>query len=116
MPSKPNRLCGCGHQVPPGVHCPCERRKATERKARFDKKRPNSTARGYNHRWAKERSAYLAINSTCVMCSAPATVVDHITPHKGDDHLFWDQSNWQPLCSHHHNSTKQRLERSNKER
>lgn len=27
-----------------------------------------------------------------------ATVVDHIIPHKGDQYLFWDRSNWQPLC------------------
>ena len=28
----------------------------------------------------------------------PATVVDHIVPHRGDPQLFWDESNWQPLC------------------
>ena len=27
-----------------------------------------------------------------------ATVVDHIIPHKGDQKLFWDTRNWQPLC------------------
>ena len=27
-----------------------------------------------------------------------ATVVDHIVPHRGDQKLFWDRSNWQPLC------------------
>lgn len=27
-----------------------------------------------------------------------ATVVDHIVPHRGDQKLFWDESNWQPLC------------------
>ena len=27
-----------------------------------------------------------------------AREVDHIEPHKGDDTLFWDQDNWQPLC------------------
>lgn len=32
-----------------------------------------------------------------------ATVVDHIKPHRGDQKLFWDRSNWQPLCEHHHN-------------
>lgn len=32
-----------------------------------------------------------------------ATVVDHIIPHRGDQKLFWDRSNWQPLCEHHHN-------------
>lgn len=28
----------------------------------------------------------------------PASVVDHITPHKGDASLMWGQSNWQALC------------------
>jgi 5-methylcytosine-specific restriction endonuclease McrA len=37
--------------------------------------------------------------------------VDHIIPHRGDDRLFWDRSNWQALCAHHHNSNKQRLDR-----
>ncbi|MGM9590559.1 MAG: HNH endonuclease signature motif containing protein, partial [Faecousia sp.] len=33
----------------------------------------------------------------------PATVVDHIIPHRGDRKLFWDESNWQPLCKDCHN-------------
>lgn len=50
------------------------------------------------------------------MCQAqgkltPATVVDHIKPHKGDSALFWDTGNWQGLCTHHHNSTKQAIEK-----
>lgn len=35
--------------------------------------------------------------------SNSVTVVDHIVPHRGDQKLFWDRSNWQPLCEHHHN-------------
>ena len=31
-----------------------------------------------------------------------ATVVDHITPHRGDKKLFWDEDNWQPLCKRCH--------------
>jgi len=27
-----------------------------------------------------------------------ATIVDHIKPHRGDMVMFWDSSNWQPLC------------------
>ena len=27
-----------------------------------------------------------------------ATVVDHITPHQGNQNLFWDTNNWQALC------------------
>ena len=32
----------------------------------------------------------------------PATVVDHIKPHRGDAKLFWDETNWQPLCKSCH--------------
>lgn len=42
----------------------------------------------------------------------PATVVDHIKPHRGDPVLFWADDNRQGLCLHHHNSTKQRQERA----
>lgn len=31
-----------------------------------------------------------------------ATVVDHITPHRGDWQLFIDPANHQSLCKHHH--------------
>jgi 5-methylcytosine-specific restriction protein A len=27
-----------------------------------------------------------------------ATDVDHIIPHRGNQKLMWDQSNWQALC------------------
>ena len=37
-------------------------------------------------------------------------VVDHITPHRGDQRLFWDRANWQPLCHDHHDIVKQRQE------
>lgn len=40
----------------------------------------------------------------------PATVVDHVIPHRGDRKLFWDSSNWQPLCVECHNRDKQREE------
>jgi 5-methylcytosine-specific restriction protein A len=34
----------------------------------------------------------------------PAAVVDHITPHGGDEALFWDRDNWQPLCKPCHDA------------
>lgn len=73
--------------------------------------------RGYDHRWRKERDAYLRLNPYCVMCEEfdqvyrPANVVDHKIPHRGDMKLFWDKGNWQSLCTNHHNSHKQRIER-----
>ncbi|WP_323784771.1 HNH endonuclease signature motif containing protein [Thalassovita sp.] len=46
------------------------------------------------------------------MCGASATVVDHIKAHRGDERLFWDRTNWQPLCAPCHNRHKQRQERA----
>lgn len=68
-------------------------------------------------RWINERAWFLRNNPLCVFCkhdgiATGADVVDHITPHKGNLDLFWDQKNWQPLCNHHHNSTKQAMERN----
>jgi 5-methylcytosine-specific restriction enzyme A len=77
--------------------------------------RENAYKRGYNKRWQKARLLYLKQNPLCVMCNqqgltTSATVIDHITPHKGDNALFWDINNWQPLCKQHHDSAKKRME------
>lgn len=69
--------------------------------------RESAAQRGYGSRWQKARLNYLMLNPLCVECSAEgrvvsAKVVDHIIPHKGDQALFWDQANWQPLCKSHH--------------
>ena len=71
--------------------------------------------RGYGHQWRKARASFLRRHPLCVMCQAEgltvaATVVDHINPHRGDQRLFWDSSNWQPLCTTHHSRDKQREE------
>ncbi|TKI02774.1 HNH endonuclease [Martelella alba] len=91
----------------------------------------NKEPRVYGSRWEKARISYLRSHPLCVMCqqqgrAVPATVVDHIKPHRlkdaiasGDKQmisiaqkLFWDQDNWQSLCKQHHDSTKQRMEKS----
>lgn len=43
----------------------------------------------------------------CVYCDAagvvqPATLIDHVQPHRGDDDLFWSRHNLQPLCDSCH--------------
>lgn len=73
----------------------------------------------YDYRWQKARLRFLRVNPLCVMCAKRgitrlATVVDHVIPHKGDEQLFWDETNWQALCATHHNADKQRLEKSGK--
>ena len=50
---------------------------------------------------------YLLSHPFCIRCLQQgryekATVVDHITPHKGNQQLFWDRNNWQPLCKQCH--------------
>ncbi|BFM78631.1 HNH endonuclease [Acinetobacter baumannii] len=75
----------------------------------------SSTERGYGYRWQKARERFLRSNPLCVYCEAKglvvvATVVDHIIPHRGDQEIFWDEMNWQALCSKCHSSTKQKEE------
>jgi 5-methylcytosine-specific restriction endonuclease McrA len=112
MPIRAPRICGlCGGVHADGERCPKTVERDRERKARFDDKRPCARARGYTRTWEAERRAFLKLNPTCCRCGEPASVVDHIKPHKGDDRLFWDRTNWQPLCRHCHNSAKQAQEK-----
>lgn len=65
--------------------------------------------------WKKLRLQFLAENPLCVYCDAKgvvkgAEVVDHIKPHKGDQRLFWAESNWQALCFKCHDNDKRREE------
>lgn len=70
----------------------------------------------YGRRWRSARLHHLNANPLCIMCliddnrPTPATVVDHIVPHRGDVGLFWDRANWQSLCKRHHDSDKQLFE------
>lgn len=68
-------------------------------------------------RWQKLRLAQLRHEPTCRLCKqkhppriTPATVADHITPHRGDHTLFW-YGELQSLCDDCHNTTKQTIEK-----
>lgn len=68
-------------------------------------------------RWKRLRKAQLQETPFCAYClqlgvRIPATVCDHITPHRGDPALFFSNRNLQSLCKTCHDSAKQRLERS----
>jgi len=65
--------------------------------------KPSARARGYTTAWEGEAKRYLAAHPTCARCPAPSQVVDHVRPHRGNRELFWDRSNWQPLCRSCHN-------------
>jgi 5-methylcytosine-specific restriction protein A len=99
---------------------PAHQRTDAQRKREADRRRYDVAWRKWygTARWAAIREAQLAAYPLCVMCIADevveeATVCDHVTPHRGDEDLFWSGP-FQSLCAHHHNSAKQREERANK--
>jgi 5-methylcytosine-specific restriction protein A len=66
-------------------------------------------------RWLRLRRHQLLIEPTCRFCRAqgkvvPATVADHVVPHKGDANAFWTGV-LQSLCEGCHNRAKQQQER-----
>lgn len=70
--------------------------------------------------WKKLRAQHLLLEPLCALCKmdgivTPATVCDHITPHKGNIEAFW-AGPFQSLCASHHSSDKQRIENGNKPR
>lgn len=87
---------------------PPTHRPSGARTRQLDTARPSSRQRGYTTRWDKARLAYLKAHPLCMRCLqagdyTAAEVVDHVVPHRGDQGLFWDVSNWQSLCTLCHN-------------
>lgn len=104
MPHRPKTPCahpGCPRLVPYG-------KKYCEEHAKLHRHdRKTFAERGYDSRWKKARAWFLRRHPWCARCKekgilTPATVVDHIIPHRGNPELFWDVSNWQPLCKKCH--------------
>lgn len=93
-----NRITACGCSVPKGQRCKHEQARANERQRVNDVQRGSAASRGYTSKWATESKAYLATHPVCVSCGKPSQCVDHKVAHKGDQRLFWQRSNWQPMC------------------
>ena len=104
MPKAPKRPCrhpGCPNLCDKGVYC------SQHMVFSSDRMRGGADARGYNAEWRIARKAFLQKHPLCAECGkagklTPATVVDHIIPHRGNKRLFWDEHNWQPLCKDCH--------------
>lgn len=101
-PLRPCSYPGCSALVESGR---CEKHRATDKQKmrEYNRKRYAEYQHMYGARWKKARKVFLAEHPLCAECErqgkiVPATVVDHIVPHKGDYDLFWDQDNWQPMC------------------
>ena len=110
----------------PTPHCPNLQPCATHPRIPFTNAQRTGAALYSTVRWKQERVAYLAEHPVCeegaktyggpsltadggmpwtlTPCGAPATVVDHRTPHRGNEALFWEPANRQALCAHHHNA------------
>ena len=130
MPYKPKKPCRGRFNTCPNTveanekYCPSCKPKETMR----DNQRKREQYRIYNKtnrdpnvrkwlaskRYKDARKYFLEQNPLCAECikdkgeyrpgrAVPATVLDHIQPHKGDYSLFWDTSNWQGLCHACHN-------------
>lgn len=112
MPARPKTICrhpGCGKLIDAPGYCEPHTKAAEKRKEEADKRRGSSHARGYDWKWRKAREAFLREHPLCREHErrgqvAAATVVDHIVPHKGNQTLFWDRRNWQPLCATCHSA------------
>ena len=79
--------------------------------------RPKGSRLYDDPRWRKRRKGYLQRNPLCALCLemdrlTPATIVDHVEPHRGDPVKFWDERNWQSACKPCHDGAKQQLEKS----
>jgi len=80
--------------------------------------RRSAFSRGYTKRWSRAAKAFRLQHPLCGMrpgneppvmslCdqferTTPATLVDHVVPHRGDATLFWDEGNWQSMCDSCH--------------
>jgi len=66
--------------------------------------RPNAFERGYDRKWRNARARFLRNHPVCECDECreridplPADTVDHIVPHKGDEIVFWDRTNWRAM-------------------
>lgn len=87
----------------PPIHQPIFHKSKQQKRKEADAVRGTAHERGYGYRWQQARAVFIKKNPLCAECEkrdriVPATVVDHIIPHKGNKKLFWDWSNWQSLC------------------
>lgn len=104
MPRKPLKPCkfpGCP-ELTEGNYCEAHQRE----KESYRSSRPYKHLYNSIH-WQRLRKQVLNQQPLCVECMkvkriAPATVVDHIKPHKGNEKLFFDINNLQPLCKSCH--------------
>ncbi len=81
----------------------CERHRKAKR--RHEDNRPSASARGYDLKWRKTRSAFLRLHPICEDpegCIKPATDVDHVDGLGPTGPRGHDPANLRALCHRHH--------------
>lgn len=107
MKTKLCRISGCYRRAVDGMNCCFEH---SDREREFQYRRPQRRKSAEWHslynsaRWRGISKRFLVRYPYCFICGAPATVADHVIPHRGDMNLFYDEENLQPLCTRHHNA------------
>jgi 5-methylcytosine-specific restriction endonuclease McrA len=91
-------------------------RSIQQHKVEAEANRGSARERGYGARWDRASAGFKLAHPLCLGCEAigrvvPATVTDHVEPHKGDMTKFWNAKRWQSCCAWHHDVVKQMLER-----
>lgn len=100
---RPCTYPGCGRLVRGASRCDkhayAQQRDHKQENARRD----HSHKHLYNWQWRMAAKQFLREHPLCCVCEAAGRVtaaseVDHRRPHHGARDLFWDGTNWQPLC------------------
>lgn len=90
-----------------------------EQNRESDDRRGSARSRGYSRRWEKARLTFLSHRPLCEYHTLngeiePATLVDHLYPHRTYDGVFWCTDWWVASCKACHDGLKQRAEAAGK--
>lgn len=105
----------------PPTFRPASRPSRIELDREADRRRGSARDRGYTTKWDKASKGHLDHHPLCVYCAmgawgedprdTPATLVDHLIPHRGDQAVFWNRADWTSSCAECHDGPKQVVER-----
>lgn len=110
---------GVGMGNMPGRFRPAGRVDRAASNKAADDRRGSARERGYTSRWDKASAGHLSHHPLCRYCELagevePATLTDHLYPHRGDQAVFWNRTYWISSCKPCHDGWKQRLERKSR--
>ena len=105
--------------VMPPTYRPRGQRTRTEARREFDQRRGSARDRGYDARWDKASASDRRRHPLCAYCelegrTTPASLTDHLSPHRAYPGVFWLKHWWVSACAPCHNTMKQQAERTGK--